>query len=138
MLTLREDPNDTVADDPGPLSDPDVREQSTRGIVCATCAASITSPDHRIAVRGAHEHRFMNPAGFLFHIGCFAHAIGCTIVGPDSLEYPWFAGFAWRFAMCGSCSQHLGWHFRKPHEENDGDAGFFGLVLDRLVQPQSV
>ena len=108
------------------------------GILCAVCAASITSPEHRIAVQGAHEHRFMNPAGVLFHIGCFSHAIGCTIVGPDSLEYPWFAGFAWRFAMCGSCGQHLGWHFRKAHEETDGDAGFFGLVLHRLVQPQSV
>jgi hypothetical protein len=83
-----------------------------------------------MAMHGAHEHRFMNPAGVLFHIGCFSHAIGCTIVGPDSLEYPWFVGFAWRFAMCGACGQHLGWHFRKPAHE-----GFFGLVLDRLVLP---
>ena len=129
MFALQEDPNDTATDDPGSLSDLETRERSKHAIVCAACAASITSPNHRIAVQGAHEHRFMNPAGFVFHIGCFAHAIGCTIVGPDSLEYPWFPGFAWRFALCGSCGQHLGWHFRTTRES------FFGLILDRLGQP---
>lgn len=71
----------------------------------------------------------MNPAGLLFHIGCFAEAIGCTVVGPDSLEYPWFAGFAWRYAECGNCRCHLGWHFR-----SEGRPSFFGLILDRLVE----
>jgi hypothetical protein len=87
-----------------------------------------------MAIHGAHEHRFMNPAGVLFHIGCFAPAMGCTIVGPDSLEYPWFPGFAWRYAMCGSCGQHLGWHFRQRGED-EHDA-FFGLILDRLRQAE--
>jgi hypothetical protein len=82
-----------------------------------------------MAVHGSHDHRFMNPAGFTFHLGCFSTAIGCTIVGPDSFEYPWFTGFSWRYAMCGSCGCHLGWHFRKPDHE-----GFFGLILDRLQQ----
>ena len=92
-----------------------------------SCAAAITSQRHRIAVHGSHEHRFVNPAGFLFHIGCFAEAIGCAIVGPSSLEYPWFPGYAWRFALCGQCGRHLGWHFR-----SDGSEGFFGLILDRM------
>jgi hypothetical protein len=72
----------------------------------------------------------MNPGGFLFHIGCFAEAVGCVVVGPDSLEYPWFAGFAWRCAHCGGCGAQLGWHFRN----DDHTTGFFGLVLDRLVE----
>jgi hypothetical protein len=72
----------------------------------------------------------MNPAGLLFHIGCFGEAIGCTVVGPDSLEYPWFPGFAWRFAMCAACGRHLGWQFR-----SEGKPSFFGLILDRLVDP---
>jgi hypothetical protein len=135
---LRSEGGATVAAEPESVSDQEDQAQPERTILCAACAASITSLDHRMAVQGTHEHRFMNPAGALFHIGCFAHAIGCTIVGPDSLEYPWFAGFAWRFAMCGSCGQHLGWHFRITRKGNEGDAGFFGLVLDRLVQPQSV
>jgi len=105
-----------------------VREQ--RAILCATCAGPVTSPHCRIAIAGSHDHRFVNPAGLLFHLGCFSDAIGCRIVGPDSLEYPWFPGFAWRYAMCGNCGQHLGWHFR-----SDGQPGFFGLILDRLLDP---
>jgi hypothetical protein len=130
MFALRRDAKVTIAEKTGAVADQDDREQPERAIVCATCAASVTSPEHRIAVQGAQEHRFMNPTGVLFHIGCFACAIGCTIVGPDSLEYPWFPGFAWRYAMCGSCGQHLGWHFHK-----DSDSSFFGLILDRLRQP---
>jgi hypothetical protein len=102
---------------------------AAKTVRCAACGATITSPEHRIAVSGSHDHRFMNPAGFTFHLGCFSSAIGCTIVGPDSLEYPWFPGFSWRYAMCGTCGCHLGWHFRKPDH-----TGFFGLILDRLQE----
>src|SRR5690348_5321054 len=40
-------------------------------IVCATCGHAITRERERIRIHDAHEHRFMNPAGLLFHIGCF-------------------------------------------------------------------
>lgn len=107
-----------------------------RAIACAACLAIITTIERRVAVHGSHEHRFVNPAGLLFHIGCFAEAIGCRIVGPDSLEYPWFPGFAWRCASCASCGQHLGWHFRDASAETSATrSSFFGLILDRLVQP---
>ena len=137
MFVLRDDPSPTtptttMADEPASFSEAGPSTRLGRPLVCAACGASITTVENRIAVQGAHEHRFLNPAGQVFHIGCFASAIGCTIIGPDSLEYPWFVGFAWRYAMCGSCGQHLGWHFR------DGESGFFGLILHRLVEPQSV
>jgi hypothetical protein len=96
-------------------------------IRCLACGFVVTTGRHRMAVQGSHEHRFMNPAGFLYHIGCFAEAVGCVIVGPASPEYPWFPGFLWRFALCGGCGVHLGWNFR-----GDGRAAFFGLILDRL------
>ena len=80
-----------------------------------------------MVVQGSHEHRFMNPAGLVFHFGCFAEAIGCLIVGPDSLEYAWFPGFAWRYALCASCGEHLGWQFRNGETDR-----FFGLILNRL------
>lgn len=117
-------------DEPAPHPEPEAASREEHAVACAACLATITSTGHRIAISGSHGHRFVNPAGLLFHIACFAEAIGCTIVGPDSLEYPWFPGFAWRYAMCASCGQHLGWHFRA-----DGKIGFFGLILDRLVQP---
>jgi hypothetical protein len=132
MLTLRGDHGGETPDVPSENPAEQDRVLSERAICCAACGATVTSPRHRISVQGSHEHRFMNPGGFLFHFGCFAEAIGCKILGPDSNEYAWFPGFAWRFALCGSCGQHLGWHFR-----SDGKDGFFGLVLDRLREPSS-
>jgi hypothetical protein len=97
-----------------------------RAIVCAACGHTITRERERIRMLDTHEHRFMNPAGFLFHIGCFAHAEGCLPVGPASADYPWFPGFDWRIALCAGCHDHLGWLFQSS------DRSFFGLRLERL------
>lgn len=118
-----------ATDDTAVRSEDEV-DEGEHAIVCAACLAVITTTRQRIAVQGSHDHRFVNPAGLVFHIGCFAEAVGSTIVGPDSLEYPWFPGFAWRYAMCGGCGTHLGWHFRAERKPS-----FFGLVLDRLRAP---
>lgn len=117
-----------------PAQDPETArraaaEEAEEAIVCAACGHTVTFARHRISVQGSHEHRFMNPAGFLYHIGCFAEAPGAAPWGPESLEYPWFAGFAWRIAHCGGCGVQLGWAFRSA----EGIA-FFGLILDRLRQ----
>ena len=112
---------------PGGLPAADAATRRAAGLVCDACEQLITDVRHRIQVQDAHEHRFMNPGGFLYHIGCFAEAVGCVTVGPDSAEYPWFPGFDWSCAHCGGCGRQLGWRFR--------DAGghvFYGLVLDRL------
>jgi hypothetical protein len=127
MLALRDTPRQPApsAPEPGAQRGPVVAPQSA--IVCAACGGTVTSARHRVSTNGAHAHRFMNPGGYLFHIGCFAEAVGCAIIGPASNEYPWFPGFAWRIAICAQCRVHLGWHFR-----GEGPAGFFGLILDRL------
>jgi hypothetical protein len=130
MRVLQDDPSDESADQLPEIPAQEERPETDRVIVCAACEAAVTHGRHRISVHGSHEHRFMNPAGFLFHFGCFAEAIGCRVVGPDSHEYAWFPGHTWRFALCGSCGQHVGWHFR-----SDGGASFFGLILDRLREP---
>jgi len=103
------------------------RENPPLGIVCASCRAHVTTNAERIEVQGSHDHRFMNPGGFTYHLGCFATALGVVVVGPDSREYPWFSGHAWRYAHCGQCAIHLGWQFR-----GKGGTNFFGLILDRL------
>jgi hypothetical protein len=113
---------------PTPRPTPGDQRATDAAIVCRGCGHTVTAARSRLELQGAHTHRFMNPGGFLFHIACFAEAIGCVVVGPDSLEYPWFAGFAWRCAHCGGCGVQLGWHFR------NADRGFFGLVLDRLAE----
>jgi hypothetical protein len=127
MLGLREDaPQRHGAAQPTPA--PGGKVAAEPAIRCAACGRPVTTRHQRIAVQGACEHRFMNPGGLLFHIGCFADALGCRIQGPASDEYPWFPGMSWRLALCGGCGTHLGWHFRGE----PAGAGFFGLILDRL------
>lgn len=101
-------------------------EKSPR-LVCAACRREITSASARTRVDGRHEHAFVNPHGFAYHIGCFSTAPGCLVAGEPSREFTWFRGHTWQMAICGGCHVHLGWSF-------SGAARFFGLILDRLVE----
>ncbi len=95
---------------------------------CAACTTRVADEDHVIDVGGAHRHRFVNPAGVEFEIGCFREA-ACRADGEPTLEHTWFAGMAWSYALCANCRAHLGWTY-----EGDG-ARFFGLILARRVGP---
>jgi len=104
-------------------------EQPERELYCYICGSLITRQEERTSVQGSHEHTFTNPAGYLYHIGCFRAAPGCEQGGEFTEAYTWFQGFAWRYAQCASCRVHLGWAYR------DGDGGeFYGLILDRLLE----
>src|SRR5262245_49276952 len=97
---------------------------TSRGrIVCAACGHAIAEERDRISVGGTHEHTCVNPHGLVFHIGCFAAASGCRAIGTPTTEFTWFAGFAWNYALCGSCAALLGWRY------HGADASFFGLIL---------
>lgn len=99
-----------------------------RALLCAACTLPLTTDGERIELDGAHEHTRINPHGYVFHFGCFRAAPGCATLGVPTTEDTWFRGYAWRFAHCRGCGMHLGWRF-------DGEAGgFFGLVLDRLIE----
>ena len=102
---------------------------------CRLCGELITYPRERTCVQGAHEHRFSNPAGYVFHIGCFRSAPGCRSCGESSEFYSWFDGFVWCYALCRACGTHLGWAFTASDEGGASTAGgaFFGLILNRLV-----
>ena len=121
---LREDrkPEEQTPGLAGVLGEPEER------LLCLACGHPITSLRERISAGGAHQHTFANPAGFVFRIGCFGRAPGCAQAGTPTLEHTWFPGRAWRYALCGGCRTHLGWAFQ------DGRSGFFGLILDRLLE----
>jgi hypothetical protein len=80
----------------------------------------------RIDVNGSHEHTFINPEGVIYRIGAFSAAAGAVDVGPPSTYFSWFAGHAWRLAICKRCTTHLGWSFRAE------ESVFVGLILERL------
>ncbi len=115
--------------------DPKLREllepnqQERRFVYCAQCSHVVSSPQERISIAGSHEHRFTNPYGFEFHLGCFRKALGCAISGAATAADTWFPGYLWRFATCEQCGAHLGWYF--AHAAGDS---FYGLILSRIQQ----
>ncbi len=101
-------------------------------ILCRFCHAAITSKRDEWVMSGSHQHRFVNPNGFQFLIGCFQRAPGCDIGGPSTDEYSWFKGYVWQTARCSDCGEHLGWFYQ------NGEANqFFGLIIDKLVRYQA-
>jgi hypothetical protein len=107
-------------------------DDSGRGVLlCRTCAMPVARMWDRISVGGKHVHALFNPSGILFEVGCFAQAPGCRFEGEFTHDFTWFAGYAWRFAMCRRCAAHLGWEYRGA-----GD-GFAGLIMAELRESRS-
>jgi hypothetical protein len=103
-------------------------EPGEHPLVCAACGLPITDEKQRIEMAGAHEHTFVNPAGFAHHIGCFAAASGCLNLGPIESAFSWFPGWSWQVTACGRCRAHLGWIYRNADER------FYGLITAALRQ----
>lgn len=103
------------------------QEEVPHWLYCRTCGQAIAVEDARIAVQGAHQHVFFNPAGLVFEIGCFQSAPGCAYHGEPTPEFSWFPGYAWSVALCSQCAAHLGWGYERDTH------GFVGLILAQLV-----
>ena len=108
---------------------PERSDTMKKALVCATCKAGITFEEARIEMNGGHEHRFFNPHGIVYHIGCFGFAPGCRATSPASSEFSWFRGYQWQIACCHRCQTHVGWSFL-----NQGAIAFYGLILNRLAE----
>ena len=95
-------------------------------VVCAVCGHRITDEDHLIEMSGAHEHTFVNPGGFVHHIGCWRAAPGCVYLGTTESAFSWFPGWTWQVAACARCRAHVGWIYRNSGEQ------FHGLIVSAL------
>jgi hypothetical protein len=98
-------------------------DSDDRALVCVACGHRISDEDYRIEMAGAHEHVFVNPAGFDFRIGCFNAAPGCVHLGPTESAFSWFPGWTWQVAACARCRAHVGWVYRNSGEQ------FHGLIV---------
>jgi hypothetical protein len=96
-------------------------------VYCASCSHVITHIDHRIEVGERHQHHFVNPHGYRFHVACYREALGCTVSGTPVAADTWFPRYRWRHALCEECSTHLGWFFA-----NADNHSFFGLIVDNI------
>lgn len=118
---------------PQPRREPDKHPESDlrdRRWYCRVCRYPVARHADRRTVAGSIDHHFSNPAGQVFHIVCLGQAEGCRVDGSPTTEWTWFAGHAWRYALCRNCGEHLGWHY------TGGDSSFFGLILNKLVEPE--
>ena len=98
-------------------------------LLCAACGAVVTDRRNAVSVAGAHQHTFVNPAGIIYRVRCFSDAPGCREAGELTGEFSWFAGYAWRYALCGSCAEHLGWVYRA-----EARGAFYGLIAEKLAE----
>lgn len=102
------------------------KKKEKKALLCRACGQTISSEDERIKVNDSHFHTCTNPAGFVFDIGCFRDAPGCTQLGPSSADHTWFAGYDWQIAICANCREHMGWLYLNSDR-------FYGLIIARLV-----
>ena len=128
-LCLRRDASRS-APEARPETRPETAVPGRRALVCARCGQRITSDAARTTVGGQHEHTKANPHGYVFHIGCFAMAVGLVPWGPPSTAWTWFPGYSWQVERCAGCEEHIGWQFDSPGH------GFHGLILDRLAEAE--
>ncbi|MBB4285749.1 cereblon family protein [Roseospira goensis] len=124
-------PDRPAAPAPG-VAAADPAARGRRRLCCRACGAVIARPEDAIAVGGAHSHHVFNPAGIVFHIGCFRDAPGVRAVGPRTGRFTWFRGYDWVVTACGTCARHLGWMYHAIADT--APATFQALVLDRLVE----
>lgn len=113
----------------GEKTEADDEDRQGRTIRCVNCGHKVTRNSYRIEMNGRHRHVFNNPAGYLFEIGCFGAAEGCSNQGTPTLEFTWFSGYSWRYALCAKCGFHLGWLY-----QSSGGGAFYGLILSHLAE----
>ncbi len=104
-------------------------DKNENAIRCKNCGFRICGPEQRMDRDGHHMHVFNNPAGYVFEIGCFSSAPGCAVRGEPTMEFTWFPGFAWRFALCANCFAHLGWLYL-----SGSGRSFYGLILANIAE----
>lgn len=103
------------------------KNKEDKNIYCRNCYNIITNKDYQIIVNGSFRHKFTNPAGIEFEIGCFSKADGCINVGRPTQEYTWFKDYYWNYAICLKCHFHLGWYYQSCGHS------FYGLILERMI-----
>jgi hypothetical protein len=95
--------------------------------LCIVCNKKITSDKDRFEFNNQSEFQFINPGGYYYNILTFSDADGCIELGEPTLEFTWFEGHAWSYAVCSRCSNHLGWKY-------SGKYSFYGLIKSRMVK----
>ena len=95
-------------------------------LICRACgqrlapvSACFAMPGHGVIAT------FVNPGGFVHEVLTVRRAPGALSAGRRVRADSWFPDHTWRFALCGTCTEFVGW-FYEPC--SDSEAGsFWGL-----------
>jgi len=98
---------------------------------CAQCGVFITQSGALVSINGSHEHSYVNPAGIRCNFMTFLASENSLALEDLYLEHSWFPGYGWRFLICESCFQHLGWQYEAVREAVS-PLGFFGVLIDSV------
>jgi hypothetical protein len=123
-------PDRTAASDTAVEQDVSIGRGSLR-IRCASCGALLMHPARLVPVGGTAMPVFVNPAGMFFELLLVDGVVNAFVVGPPTMEATWFAGYAWRCAVCRLCARHVGW--RWDAASAGGTRWFCGLIRERIV-----
>lgn len=104
--------------------------------LCARCGTVITYSDAVVRINGTEDHSFLNPAGLRCNFTTFAYCEHVLVHDQLYVEHSWFPGYGWRFLLCSSCNQHLGWKYDAVGPATRPE-DFFGVLFD-AVQPEAV
>lgn len=134
LSALRDKPESSgFAGAPSGDPEPSVGGDDTR-LVCRKCRTKITDSSKIFAPGGGAAARiFTNPGGVVCQVLTVTAAQSLALIGPRTDEYTWFAGYAWRIALCASCLTHLGWHYQAL-QVGTTPADFFGLLVTELAE----
>jgi hypothetical protein len=99
--------------------------------LCIACSHKITSDKKRFEFNNQSEFHFINPVGYHFDIILFSEAEGCREFGEPTMDYTWFAGHTWTYALCSRCGNHLGWKYT-------GKYSFYGLIRTRIIKGEAL
>ncbi|WP_426416710.1 cereblon family protein [Aestuariirhabdus sp. LZHN29] len=104
-----------------------LQPEPQRLYLCIHCRQVLSDQQQLLAVKGAHEHYRINPAGVEFRFICLRQAEGCRIEGAPTREASWFSSHLWQCAHCTGCHTQLGWYF------SGCEPAFFGLIKNKLL-----
>ena len=120
-----ENMDDQVEDE---IQEDDKTDDNKKFLICKVCQNTITAHEAVVQINGSHRHKFINPGGVVYRVGCFQSAPGCLVLGVPTREFTWFPGYSWSYAVCSNCNIHMGWSY-----QSEG-GGFFGLVIENLSE----
>lgn len=105
--------------------------------LCRSCRSPISDAAAAFSPSGGPAVQlFTNPGGLVCQVLTLSRASGLVFVGPATTEYTWFAGYAWRVALCAHCMRHLGWRYEAV-AAGASPLDFFGLLVTAIIEERA-